>query len=229
MKSVAGGVSLHLSCHSRAQNMGQKAAEMLSYLPEADVKVIERCSGHNGTYAVKREFHETSMKIGRPVAERVRTAQPEHYTSDCPMAGHQIENGLKDGRAPEHPLKLLRQAYGLDQPLLVQLWRYVLNVGMLDLGFSHRNNMTVLSLILTRLPATYGSRSRRSICRSAMSSLSRQEIPSRRMARSSRASPPRSSSSPRSRRARPSTSTSRRLARAARPRSSSRCCRAATA
>jgi len=62
---------------------------------------------------VKKEFHEISMKIGRPVVNRVRKAQADHYSSDCPMAGHQIENGLDDGRAPEHPLRLLRMAYGI--------------------------------------------------------------------------------------------------------------------
>jgi Fe-S oxidoreductase len=75
--------------------------------------VIERCSGHNGTYGVKREYHEISMKIGRPVAQRVSASGADHYTSDCPMAGHQIEHGLAEKRAPEHPLTLLRLAYGI--------------------------------------------------------------------------------------------------------------------
>jgi Fe-S oxidoreductase len=53
------------------------------------------------------------MRIGRPVVERVQAAGAEHYASDCPMAGHQIESGLGSPRAPEHPLRLLRIAYGL--------------------------------------------------------------------------------------------------------------------
>ena len=53
------------------------------------------------------------MQIGRPVMERVRKGEVDHYTSDCPMAGHQIENGLRDGSTPIHPLSLLRQAYGI--------------------------------------------------------------------------------------------------------------------
>jgi hypothetical protein len=44
---------------------------------------------------------------------RVEKASPDHYTSDCPMAGHQIQTGLKDPKEPTHPLKLLRQAYGI--------------------------------------------------------------------------------------------------------------------
>jgi len=108
-----GKVSYHVPCHLRVQNVGLKTRDLLALVPGTTIDVIERCSGHNGTYAVKREFHDVSMKIGKPVADRVRAAQPARYASDCPMAGHQIENGLKDGRAPEHPLSLLRQAYGI--------------------------------------------------------------------------------------------------------------------
>jgi Fe-S oxidoreductase len=82
-------------------------------VPNTSIDVIERCSGHNGTYAVKKEFRPASVKIGRPVMTRVEKADPDHYTSDCPMAGHQIETGLKEPMEPEHPLKLLRKAYGI--------------------------------------------------------------------------------------------------------------------
>jgi len=86
---------------------------VLELIPDTEIETIERCSGHDGTYAVKKEFHEISMKICRPVVTRVEKAAPDHYTSDCPMAGHQIENGLKGNFEPEHPLTLLSKAYGL--------------------------------------------------------------------------------------------------------------------
>ncbi len=108
-----GTVSYHVACHLRVQNIGMKTRELLQLIPDTRVDAIERCSGHDGTYAVKKEFHEISMKIGKPVVNRVQKAQADHYSSDCPMAGHQIENGLDDGRAPEHPLRLLRMAYGI--------------------------------------------------------------------------------------------------------------------
>jgi len=95
------------------QNVGQKTRELLSLVPDTQVDIIERCSGHDGTYAVKSEFHEAAMKIGRPVVNRVKQAQADHYGSDCPMAGHHIENGLGDGREPEHPISMLRKAYGI--------------------------------------------------------------------------------------------------------------------
>ena len=111
-KNPLGKIAYHVACHLRVQNIGLKTREVLELIPQTQVEAIERCSGHNGTYAVKSEFHEASMKIGRPVVSRVERADAQHYSSDCPMAGHQIENGLKKG-APEHPLTLLRKAYGI--------------------------------------------------------------------------------------------------------------------
>jgi Fe-S oxidoreductase len=112
-KKSLGKVSYHVSCHLRVQNIGLKTRDTLHLIPGTQVEPIERCSGHNGTYAVKSEYHEASMKIGKPVVNRVKQAQADYYSSDCPMAGHQIENGLDDGSTPVHPLSLLRLAYGI--------------------------------------------------------------------------------------------------------------------
>lgn len=108
-----GTVSYHVPCHQRVQNIGLKTRETLNLVPDTKIDTIERCSGHDGTYAVKSEFHEISMKIGRPVMNRVEQASPDHYSSDCPIAGHQIQNGLSSGMEPEHPISLLRLAYGI--------------------------------------------------------------------------------------------------------------------
>jgi Fe-S oxidoreductase len=113
-KTSLGKVSYHVPCHLRVQNIGLKTRDVLRLVPDTTVDVIERCSGHDGTYAVKQEFRAASVKIGRPVASRVQNAAPTHYTSDCPMAGHQIQSLLPPGSAsPEHPLRLLRLAYGI--------------------------------------------------------------------------------------------------------------------
>ncbi|MDO5612556.1 MAG: ABC transporter permease [Paracoccus sp. (in: a-proteobacteria)] len=58
------------------------------------------------------------------------------------------------GATDELFLQQLREKFGLDQPLYVQLWRYVSDVVRLDLGYSYRQQMPVLDLILDRLPAT---------------------------------------------------------------------------
>ncbi len=112
-KTSLGKVAYHAACHQRVQNIGMKTRDILSLVPDTDVNAIERCSGHDGTYAVKKEFHEISMKIVRPVVNRVKQAEADHYGSDCPMAGRHIEHGLADGRETEHPVSLLRKAYGI--------------------------------------------------------------------------------------------------------------------
>ncbi len=112
-KQPLGKVAYHVACHLRVQNIGLKTRDLLQMVQDTEVMPIERCSGHDGTYAVKKEFHDISMKIARPVVNKVKQAEADHYSSDCPMAGHQIENGLKDGSKPEHPMSLLRQAYDI--------------------------------------------------------------------------------------------------------------------
>ena len=108
-----GKIAYHVACHLRVQNIGLKTRDVLQLIPGTTVEPIERCSGHNGTYGVKREFRDTSMKIGKPVMQRVQASGADFYASDCPMAAHQIESGLEKAAPPTHPLTLLRMAYGL--------------------------------------------------------------------------------------------------------------------
>jgi glycerol-3-phosphate dehydrogenase subunit C len=112
-KRPLGKISYHVACHLRVQNLGLKTRDILQLVPGTTVEPIERCSGHDGTYAVKREFRETSMKIAKPVIQRVEASGADFYASDCPMAGSQIESGLSAERPPTHPLTLLKMAYGL--------------------------------------------------------------------------------------------------------------------
>jgi glycerol-3-phosphate dehydrogenase subunit C len=112
-KRSLGKIAYHAPCHLRVQNIGMKTRDILELVPDTSVELIERCSGHDGTYAVKSEFHEASMKICRPIVGRVEKSEAGYFSSDCPMAGHQIENGLKRVKQPVHPLSLLRIAYGL--------------------------------------------------------------------------------------------------------------------
>ncbi len=114
-----GKVSYHIPCHSRVQNIGQKTREALQWIPGTTVDTVERCAGHDGTWGVKREFFADSMKIGKPVFRRMEESAPDYISSDCPIAGRRIEQGIAQGgseRAPRkaHPLTLLRIAYGLD-------------------------------------------------------------------------------------------------------------------
>jgi len=114
-----GKVAYHVPCHSRVQKIGLKTKEALENVPGTEVTLIERCSGHAGTYGVKEEFHDGALRIGRPVFRQVLEAAPAYFSSDCALAGHHIEDGIAtlDPSAPKperkHPITLLRMAYGL--------------------------------------------------------------------------------------------------------------------
>jgi glycerol-3-phosphate dehydrogenase subunit C len=119
LKPLEGGVALHLACHARAQNMGQKAAEMLRLIPQADLQVIERCSGHGGSWGIMKGNFDTALKVGKPVAKQANDSGKAHLASECPLAGLHIAQGmerLQPDKAPpasRHPIELLAMAYGL--------------------------------------------------------------------------------------------------------------------
>ncbi len=115
-RNELGVIDYHAACHQRVQNIGRRTLEVLKLIPGVTVNAMERCSGHDGTYAIKSEHHEAAVKIGRPVARRIGKDKADHYGSDCPMAGHHIENilgGEGGGQGTEHPISLLRKAYGI--------------------------------------------------------------------------------------------------------------------
>jgi Fe-S oxidoreductase len=115
-KEKLGKVSYHVPCHSRVQNMGQKTREMLEMVPGTELTTVERCAGHDGTWGVKREYYENSMKIGRPVFRQMAEPGPDYISSDCPIAARHILQGMgaDAGKAEKaHPLTLLRKAYGI--------------------------------------------------------------------------------------------------------------------
>ncbi len=120
LTKVEGGVALHVACHARAQNMGNMGAEMLRLIPETDVSVIERCSGHGGSWGIKKENFPVATKFARQTVKRAADAKKTYLASECPLAGKHIAQGLEsaDGAPHEaqrafHPIEILAKAYGL--------------------------------------------------------------------------------------------------------------------
>ncbi len=120
LKPIEGGVTVHIACHARAQNVGQKAAEMLRRIPGLDLKVIERCSGHGGSWGLGKDNFETALKVGAPVAQQAVGANKGCVASECPLAGAHILQGMErieGARVPAealHPIQIMARAYGLD-------------------------------------------------------------------------------------------------------------------
>jgi Fe-S oxidoreductase len=108
-----GEVAYQVPCHLRVQNIGLKTRDVLALVPGTTVNAQERCSGHDGSYAVKRETRDSSVKIATPVARKLDQGSPAHFTSDCPMAAAQIAGLAAKAGEPRHPMTLLRIAYGL--------------------------------------------------------------------------------------------------------------------
>lgn len=119
---LPGGVALHLACHARAQNMGPKGAEMLRLIPETDITVVERCSGHGGSWGIKKDNFEVATKFARQTVRKAANADKLYLASECPLAGKHLAQGFEnlDGPAQKtvqalHPIQILAKAYGLTE------------------------------------------------------------------------------------------------------------------
>ena len=104
-------ISLHISCHSRAQNIGQKATELLKLIPDIKLDVIERCSGHGGSWGIKKENFKMAIKVGKPVSRKVIQTQNKFVISECPLAAPHIKQGMdkiekNDVEVLSHPLEI---------------------------------------------------------------------------------------------------------------------------
>ncbi len=120
-KTALGSVSYHIPCHGRVQNIGKKTEEMFKLIGQTvqvKLNTVERCSGHAGTYGVKTPYHPVAMKIGKPVFKAMAKDNPDFISSDCALAGHHIAQGMAQAGTPakalQHPLSLVRLAYGLE-------------------------------------------------------------------------------------------------------------------
>jgi glycerol-3-phosphate dehydrogenase subunit C len=122
LSPLTGGVSVHIACHSRAQNMGQKAAELLRLLPDTEINVIERCSGHGGSWGIMRDNFEIGLKVGKPVARQAAAKDSGYIVSECPLARDHIIQGMErlagagatiKVDSSKHPVEILAKAYGL--------------------------------------------------------------------------------------------------------------------
>ncbi len=136
LKPLDGGVALHIACHARAQNMGNKANDMMKLVPETPVTQILRCSGHGGSWGIMKENFEVSLKVGRPAARQAATVAKKaedaaaagkntpaktYLSSECPLAGEHLRQGidaLSMDKKPDfveapHPIELFARAYGL--------------------------------------------------------------------------------------------------------------------
>jgi Fe-S oxidoreductase len=111
---VPAAVVLHVPCHLRAQNIGFRSRDLLM-LTGADVTVIDKCSGIDGTWGYKAENYQLSRKVARPLKKAIEVQVDKHpqvvVAGDCHLANGAILQ--ETGRKPTHPLQVLARAYGI--------------------------------------------------------------------------------------------------------------------
>ncbi|HEU4340513.1 MAG TPA: anaerobic glycerol-3-phosphate dehydrogenase subunit C, partial [Candidatus Binatia bacterium] len=108
----AGKIAYQMPCHLRAQNIGYKSRDLMQLIPGTTVQVIEKCAAIDGTWGLKRQYFDLSVKVAEPLLREIRQGQPDLMVSDCSLAGLQIQQGTN--RKPLHPIQVLELAYGLD-------------------------------------------------------------------------------------------------------------------
>ena len=117
LQEIDGGVTVHNACHARAQNMGIKARDMLKFIPNIKMDVVERCAGHGGTFGVMKGTHDLAVKVGRPTARQIKNKNNKYMASDCPLAGKHLKQLETDTNIANdealHPIELMAKSYRL--------------------------------------------------------------------------------------------------------------------
>jgi Fe-S oxidoreductase len=113
-EGALGKIAFHVACHNRVQNFGYRGRDLLKWAG-GGVTLVDRCCGMDGTWGMKSEFFEESLKVAEGAARKVEAAEPDTVSSDCPLAGLQLRQ--KTGRPCYHPVRILAAAYR-GEPLL---------------------------------------------------------------------------------------------------------------
>jgi Fe-S oxidoreductase len=108
-----GHVAYQMPCHLRAQNIGFKSRDLMQLIPNTTVHLIDKCSAIDGTWGLKQQYFDLSLKVAEPLLREIHESQPDLTASDCSLAALQIEQGT--GKRPLHPIQVLAMAYGLDR------------------------------------------------------------------------------------------------------------------
>ena len=98
----------HAPCHLQRSKVGFKGRDMLRIF-KGKITMADRCSCHDGTWAMKKDHFEDSLRIGRALFDVVESEADAVVMSECPLAALHIEQAT--GRKVHHPAVVLRDAY----------------------------------------------------------------------------------------------------------------------
>jgi len=102
----------HAPCQLKAHGIGLPAIDLLELIPGVKVNLMDAwCCGVAGTYGYKKEKHQISLKVGRPLFEQIEAAGSPIAMCDSETCRWQIEN--ETSAKLIHPVEVLAAAYGL--------------------------------------------------------------------------------------------------------------------
>jgi Fe-S oxidoreductase len=104
-------VTYHLPCHLRAQNIGFKSRDLMKLIPGVEIEMVQQCSGHDGSWSMKKEYYEISLEVGKKLASRIEREKLATVASDCLLAHLHIDEMTHE--QAKHPIEILHAAYGL--------------------------------------------------------------------------------------------------------------------
>ncbi|HBS05699.1 MAG TPA: hypothetical protein DEA96_12085 [Leptospiraceae bacterium] len=110
-KSSPESVAYHVPCHLRAQHIGYRSRDLMKLIPENKIGLVSECCSHDGTWAMRKEYFELSMKQGKKAFDELKEKEANVVTTDCPLAAIQLEQGMELNERPLHPVQILNRAY----------------------------------------------------------------------------------------------------------------------
>jgi len=112
-KVDVGKVAYHQPCHSKYQAIGAKSIELLRLAGAQVIFIDKGCSGHDGTWAMKKEYFDLAQRVACGLHRGVNESNADIVATDCSLAGLQIQQGT--GRVTAHPIEILAKAYGIEE------------------------------------------------------------------------------------------------------------------
>ncbi|MCA8940107.1 MAG: hypothetical protein KDB07_09870, partial [Planctomycetes bacterium] len=103
-------VAYHQPCHSKVSKVGDMPNRLVGLIPEAKVADLAAgCCGLSGTFGMKTDNFEMSIKIGAKLFNRINQVNPELVFTPCGVCQTQIHQGNPE-RTVMHPLRMLYDA-----------------------------------------------------------------------------------------------------------------------
>ena len=83
----------------------------MKLIPGNKIGLVSECCSHDGTWAMRKEYFEMSMKQGKKAFDELKEKEANVVTTDCPLAAIQLEQGMELKERPLHPVQILNRAY----------------------------------------------------------------------------------------------------------------------